>query len=77
VERIRGYATLYRVPITIDLARRLAALQLRGTMTNDILFKVVTILGCSVRVTRAYWELIVTVKHPVMRGCEVAVQSML
>jgi hypothetical protein len=43
-------------------------------MTNDILFEVVTPLGFSVRVTRAYWELIVTVKHPVMRGREADVQ---
>lgn len=46
-------------------------------MVNDILFEVVTPLGFSVRVTRAYWELIVTVKHPVMRGREVAVQGVL
>jgi hypothetical protein len=46
-------------------------------MANDILFKVLTPLGFSVRVTRAYWELIVTVKHPVMRGREVAVQRVL
>jgi hypothetical protein len=44
---------------------------------NDMLFKVATPLGFSIRVTRAYWELIVTVKHPVMSGCEVAVQSVL
>jgi hypothetical protein len=46
-------------------------------MVNDILFEVVTPLGFSVRVTRAYWELIVTVKHPVMRGREVDVQTVL
>ena len=46
-------------------------------MTNDILFEVATPLGFSVRVTRAYWELIVTVKHPVMRGREADVQSVL
>jgi hypothetical protein len=46
-------------------------------MANDILFEVVTPLGFSVRVTRAYWELIVTVKYPVMSGREVAVQNVL
>jgi hypothetical protein len=46
-------------------------------MTDDILFDVPTPLGFGVRVTRAYWELIVTVKHPVMRGREVDVQGTL
>jgi len=36
-------------------------------MESDILFEVSTPLGFRVRVTRAYWEFIVTVKHPVMR----------
>ena len=42
-----------------------------------ILFEVLTPLGFSVRAKRAYWELIVTVKHPVMRGREVDVQDTL
>jgi hypothetical protein len=46
-------------------------------MANDILFEVVTPLGFSVRSSRAYWELIVTVKHPVMRGHEAEVQTVL
>jgi hypothetical protein len=46
-------------------------------MANNILFEVATPLGFSVRVTRAYWELIVTVKHPVMRGREVDGQRLL
>jgi hypothetical protein len=46
-------------------------------MTNDILFEVATPLGFSGRVTRTYWELIVTVKHPVMHGREADVQSVL
>jgi hypothetical protein len=46
-------------------------------MANDILSEVATPLGFRVRVTRAYWELIVTVKHPVMRGREVGVQRVL
>jgi len=37
---------------------------------EDILFEVNTPLGFRVRVTKAYWELIVTVKHPVMAGRE-------
>jgi hypothetical protein len=52
-------------------------------MTDDILFDVPTPLGFSVRVTRRYWELIVTIKHPVMRGarwmckrlCELLIKS--
>jgi hypothetical protein len=44
-----------------------------GAMTdapspNELLFEVLTPLGFHVRVTRAYWELIVTIKHPVMVG---------
>jgi hypothetical protein len=38
--------------------------------SNELLFEVLTPLGFRVRVTRAYWELIVTVKHPVMAGRE-------
>lgn len=37
---------------------------------NETLFEVMTPLGFQVRVTKAYWELIVTVKHPVMAGRE-------
>jgi len=40
-------------------------------------FEVVTPLGFRVRVTRAYWELIITVKHPVMAGHETEVQETL
>ena len=40
-------------------------------MSDDtILFTASTPLGFQVRVTRAYWEIIVTVKHPVMEGRE-------
>ena len=46
-------------------------------MTDDILFDVPTPLGFSVRVTREYWTLIVTVKHPVMLGREADVQRTL
>jgi hypothetical protein len=36
----------------------------------ELLFDVVTPLGFRVHVTRAYWELIIGVKHPVMAGRE-------
>ena len=40
-------------------------------MSGDaILFTASTPLGFQVRVTQAYWEIIVTVKHPVMEGRE-------
>ncbi len=42
-----------------------------------VLFEVQTPLGFRVRVTRAYWELIITVKHPVMAGREADVQETL
>jgi hypothetical protein len=46
-------------------------------MTGEILWEVVTPLGFRVRVTRAYWQVIVTVKHPVMAGREADVQATL
>ena len=46
-------------------------------MLNDLLFEVLTPLGFRVRVTRAYWDLIITVKHPVMTRRENDVQETL
>ena len=46
-------------------------------MAEDMLFEVPTPLGFDVRVTRSYWELIVTIKHPVMRGRESDIQDTL
>ena len=37
---------------------------------TDILFEVMTPLGFRVRLTQAYWNLIIDVKHPVMAGRE-------
>jgi len=45
--------------------------------TPELLFEVLTPLGFRVRVTRAYWELIVTIKHPVMAGRESDVKETL
>jgi len=44
---------------------------------QDLLFEVLTPLGFRVRVTRARWELIVTVKHPAMAGREADVKAAL
>ena len=44
---------------------------------DDVLIDVGTPLGSRVRVTRERWELIATVKHPVMAGREVGVKSAL
>jgi hypothetical protein len=44
---------------------------------NGLFFELATPLGFRVRVTRAYWELIVTVKHPVMARHELDVQAAL
>ncbi|MEC4894936.1 MAG: DUF4258 domain-containing protein [Oscillatoria sp. PMC 1051.18] len=41
-----------------------------GDTEARILFVVETPLGFSVRTTTSYWEVITTVKHPVMRGRE-------
>lgn len=46
-------------------------------MDHDLLFEVMTPLGFRVHTTRAYWELIVTVKHPIMKGHEKEVQDIL
>ena len=35
---------------------------------DEVLFEVLTPLGFRVCVTHAYWEVIITVKHPVMAG---------
>jgi hypothetical protein len=39
-----------------------------------ILFAVTTPLGFTVQVTHRYWQLITTVKHPIMAGREAEVQ---
>ena len=44
---------------------------------GDLLFEILTPLGFRVRVTHSYWELIITVKHPVMAGREADVQETL
>ena len=44
---------------------------------SDLLFEVLTPLGFSVRVTRARWEFLISVKHPAMAGREDVVQSTL
>ncbi len=44
---------------------------------EEILFEVETPLGFRVRTTVGYWELITTVKHPIMRGREADVRETL
>ena len=43
----------------------------------EILFEARTPLGFTVRVTRDYWRIITTLKHPVMAGCQAQVQEVL
>lgn len=38
--------------------------------TEELLFEVTTPVDFTVRVTATYWDLIVTIKHPVMAGLE-------
>ena len=45
--------------------------------TKDILFDVLTPLGFHVRVSRSYWQVIVSIKHPVMAGHEKEVKNAL
>ncbi|MDI6768184.1 MAG: hypothetical protein QMD04_00745 [Anaerolineales bacterium] len=44
---------------------------------SEYLFNVLTPLGFKVHVTRAYWEIITTIKHPVMAGRETDVEETL
>lgn len=44
---------------------------------QSIWFEVSTPLGFQVRVTRSYWDLIATIKHPVMAGQESIVKETL
>jgi hypothetical protein len=46
-------------------------------MSQDLLFEVATPMGFSVRCTRAYWQLIVTYKHPTLAGREIEVALVL
>jgi hypothetical protein len=46
-------------------------------MADEIRFEVLTPLGFIMRVSDNYWTLIVTIKHPVMRGRETDVQDTL
>jgi hypothetical protein len=45
--------------------------------SRNLLFEARTPLGFTVRVTRAYWNIITTIKHPVMAGCAAEVQAAL
>lgn len=47
------------------------------TNTDDLLFEALTPLGFRVRVSRAYWQLITTIEHPVMTGRESDVRGTL
>jgi len=44
---------------------------------SDVRFEVLTPIGFRVRVSRGRWELITAIKHPVMAGGEIRVQSAL
>ena len=47
------------------------------TPTPNLFFEVPTPLGFRVRVTNAYWQRIVSIKHPRMEGREATVQETL
>jgi len=48
-----------------------------SSSTEDLVFEVLTPLDFTVSVSRSYWELIVTIKHPVMSGHESDVKETL
>ncbi len=43
----------------------------------EILFEIETPLNTKIRTTRKYWNYLITIKHPVMRGKEKIVASIL
>ncbi|MDY6834395.1 MAG: DUF4258 domain-containing protein [Chloroflexota bacterium] len=45
--------------------------------SRDIFFEVETPLGFRVQVTQSYWDMITSVKHPIMAGRESAIQESL
>ena len=45
--------------------------------TSHLQFQVHTALGFTVRVTQRYWQIITTIKHPMMNGRETDVQAAL
>ena len=47
------------------------------TPAQDLFFEVLTPLGFRMRVTNAYWQRIVSIKHPTMAGRETTVQETL
>jgi len=44
---------------------------------EELLFEVLTPLKFTVRVTRDYWKIITTIKHPIMLNCEAEVHETL
>lgn len=46
-------------------------------MSTPVLFVATTPLGFDIRVTEEYWELIVTIKHPIMHGRDAEVVRVL
>lgn len=44
---------------------------------SDLIFNVMTPLGFRVHLTRSYWEMIITIKHPAMAGRELDVKNTL
>ena len=44
---------------------------------KDVLFDAITPLGFHVRVSRAYWQVIISIKHPIMAGHEKDVKAAL
>ena len=50
---------------------------MRKNPSKDILFDAITPLGFHVSVSRSYWQIIISVKHPIMSGHEKDVKSAL
>ena len=44
---------------------------------EELLFEILTPLNFTVRITQAYWDIITTIKHPIMLNCEAEVRETL
>jgi hypothetical protein len=55
----------------------IAGMSLEESPDEKIFFEVDTPLAFYVRTTVSYWEIITTIKHPIMRGREVDIQATL
>ena len=52
-------------------------LEKKGSDLSRIHFEVISKLGIKIRTTERYWNVITTIKHPILKGKELEVQEVL